>query len=130
MNQMIIITTSFSSNIPLFKVIHIKLSVLELILNWITCIKRLEQSLFSGSGCPCPEIEDTVLFSHNRSSQLINLENSNFQYRNNCMMSIVQGPRDCSPCTNFFKIFVVWTLRCSGCSTEMGCSACWLFRLF
>ena len=33
MNQMIIITTSFSSNIPLFKVVHIKLSVLELILN-------------------------------------------------------------------------------------------------
>ena len=37
---------------------------------------------------------------------------------------------DCSPFSEFFKIFGVPTVRCSDCSLEMSCSVCSGFGLF
>ena len=35
-----------------------------------------------------------------------------------------------STCSEIFKIFSVWTVRCSCCSLEISCSACSVFGLF
>ena len=83
-------------------------------------------------GCPCPRMEDAVLFTHYKNGPFTNLEIPIFNTEINAWSPGpgLQGPLNCSPCAEFSKIFVVWTVQCSGCSLETGSSSCSVFGLF